>query len=156
MPQVTKAIAVITTPSSSPIKGHILFQVCRDGRMRITVDLDGVPPGKHGLHIHRTGDLRQGCASLCDHFNPFGEVHGGRKSRHRHVGDLGNIEPDATGHVHKIMYDRLIRLSGKCNVVGRSIVVHADEDDLGQGDDEESLRTGNAGKRIACGVIGLV
>ena len=52
------------------------------------------------------------------------------------------------------MRDKLIRLRGKYSVIGRSIVIHQKEDDLGNGNDAESLKTGNAGKRIACGIIG--
>ena len=52
------------------------------------------------------------------------------------------------------MRDKLIKLRGKYSVIGRSVVIHADEDDLGKGGDKESLITGNAGARIACGVIG--
>lgn len=150
----TRAVAVITTPRDSAVRGHVRFLECRDGRTRITVELDGVPPGKHGLHIHATGDLRGGCSSLCAHYNPFGQTHGGHRDRVRHVGDLGNVEPDASGRVRRVTYDRLVALRGPYSVVGRSVVLHAGEDDLGRGGDEESLRTGNAGARIACGVIG--
>ena len=53
------------------------------------------------------------------------------------------------------MYDNLVKLSGKYSVIGRSMIIHEDEDDLGKGGNEESLKTGNAGKRIACGIIGI-
>ena len=53
------------------------------------------------------------------------------------------------------MCDKLIKLRGKYSIIGRSIVIHEDEDDLGKGGDKESTITGNAGKRLACGVIGL-
>jgi Cu-Zn family superoxide dismutase len=67
---------------------------------------------------------------------------------------LGNLKANAKGEVHITFYDDCIRLRGtKCNIIGRGLILHADEDDLGIGD-EESLRTGNAGKRIACSVIG--
>ena len=151
-----RAVAVITTPSCSKVSGHVSFLECRDGRTRISIALEGVPPGKHGFHIHKSGDLRGGCSTLCSHFNPFGTTHGGRKSKVRHVGDLGNIEPDSKGRVKQIMFDDQVKLSGKYSVIGRSIVIHADEDDLGKGGHAESLTTGNAGKRIACGVIGIV
>ena len=71
------------------------------------------------------------------------------------MGDLGNIEADESGNAHYECEDPLIRLYGPDNdIVGRAMVVHAKEDDLGKGNDEESLKTGNAGARLACGVIG--
>ena len=104
----------------------------------------------------RYGDLSDGCTSSCSHFNPFNTNHGGRHSKERHVGDLGNVISKnklAKGSFHDKMIS--LDLKSKCCIVGRCIVVHADRDDLGKGGDEESLKTGNAGKRLACGVIGL-
>uniref|UniRef100_A0A914YX07 Superoxide dismutase [Cu-Zn] n=1 Tax=Panagrolaimus superbus TaxID=310955 RepID=A0A914YX07_9BILA len=95
------------------------------------------------------------CTSAGPHFNPHGKTHGGPDDEIRHVGDLGNVEArsDGTGCVEK--KDALISLSGEHSVIGRSMVIHAKGDDLGRGNDEESKKTGNAGGRIACGVIGL-
>lgn len=140
----------------TPIKGHVLFREFKEqNRTGIVLRLTGVPPGEHGFHIHQSGDLREGCGSLCAHFNPYGKSHGGPKDKERHVGDLGNIKPDIHGVVNKTLYDTKIKLSGKNSIVGRSVVIHADRDDLGLGGNAESLKTGNAGSRIACGVIGL-
>lgn len=72
------------------------------------------------------------------------------------VGDLGNVEADASGVARVNVVDSLISLQpGTNNILGRSLVVHADPDDLGQGGHELSKTTGNAGGRLACGVIGL-
>ncbi len=140
----------------SQIKGHVLFREFKEQKKTgIVLRLTGVPPGEHGFHIHQSGDLREGCNSLCAHFNPCGKNHGGPNDKERHVGDLGNIQPDSNGEVNKTMYDTKIKLSGKNSIIGRSVVIHADRDDLGKGGNAESLKTGNAGKRIACGVIGL-
>jgi Cu-Zn family superoxide dismutase len=70
------------------------------------------------------------------------------------VGDLGNIKANQAGKAKYSFYDSKIKLRGKCCILGRSIVVHADKDDCGTGGNKESLKTGNAGKRLACGVIG--
>ena len=138
----------------SKIKGYILFKEdLKNKNTIIKVELENVPKGKHGFHIHQTGDLRIGCSSLCAHYNPFNKVHGGPNDKERHVGDLGNIVSKG-GKVSMTMRDKLIKLRGKYSVIGRSVVIHADEDDLGKGGDKESLITGNAGARIACGVIG--
>ena len=148
-----EAVCVLTN-TSSKINGYILFK--EDLKKKDTIielHLKNVPKGSHGFHIHRTGDLREGCSSLCSHYNPHNKNHGGPDSKERHVGDLGNIK-SVNGTVNKIIRDKLIRLRGKYSVIGRSVVIHSDKDDLGLGGDAESLKTGNAGKRIACGVIG--
>ena len=92
------------------------------------------------------------------HFNPFGADHGSPKSKatKRHVGDLGNIKAKKNKTTKVKMTDKLVQLSGDHSVVGRAVVVHADEDDLGKGGEDDSKTTGHAGARVACGVIGLV
>ena len=82
--------------------------------------------------------------------------HGNPRSLERHVGDLGNIYTSSSYNPTSVwIWDKLITLEeGHDNsILGRSIVVHAGEDDLGQGGNEESLKTGNAGARVACGTI---
>jgi Cu-Zn family superoxide dismutase len=75
--------------------------------------------------------------------------------RERHVGDLGNLKTDENGTVTTSIRDNIIRLRGeKANIIGRGLIIHADEDDCGKGNNEASLINGNAGKRIACAVIG--
>lgn len=81
--------------------------------------------------------------------------HGGPIDPHRHVGDLGNIAADDNGTVTLQIVDEQISLTGPLSIAGRGIVVHEKEDDLGRGGNPESLKTGNAGARLACGVIGL-
>ena len=170
-----KAICVLTNVSDPNISGYIEFeevQVSKNGRknLKITVNVEGLSPGLHGFHIHQSGDLRKGCGSLCAHFNPDNTLHGDINDPriHRHAGDLGNIKANKKGIVKKTFYDKILRLSGKYNIIGRSVVIHQDEDDLGLGgldiygniiDPEkynESRLTGNAGARIACGVIGIL
>lgn len=144
------AIAVLTGPT----KGTVRF-VEEGSRVKISLDISGLKPNKkHGFHVHEAGDLTDGCSSACAHFNPFNTTHGGPDSKIRHVGDLGNIQADGKGKAKYSFYDSMISLRGKCNIIGRAIVIHANEDDLGLGGDAESLKTGNAGKRIACAVIG--
>ena len=72
------------------------------------------------------------------------------------MGDLGNIFAGEDSHGTLVATDNLIRIYGlENNIIGRAMVVHALEDDLGTGGNEESLKTGNAGGRLACGVIGI-
>ena len=109
----------------------------------------------HGFHIHEAGDLSDKCMGACAHFNPYNKKHGGPTSKERHVGDLGNIRFDARGVAKFRMEDSLVKLRGtKANVIGRSVVIHEDPDDLGMGNHSDSLTTGHAGKRITCAVIG--
>lgn len=68
---------------------------------------------------------------------------------------MGNINAGDDGVANIQISDHLISLTGPHNVIGRGIVVHANPDDLGRGGDQESLITGNAGNRVACGIIAV-
>ena len=164
-----KAICVI---NNNNIKGTIKFyqifnkKINKYKYVKMKIDIKGLSPGKHGFHIHEAGDLSDTCLSACAHFNPYNKNHGCTNSKERHVGDLENLIVDTYGNIiNKNMTDHKIKLKGICSIIGRCVVIHEDEDDLGLGgiengyivDEEkhkESLKTGNAGKRIACGVIG--
>ncbi|RDL41523.1 Superoxide dismutase [Cu-Zn] [Venustampulla echinocandica] len=110
---------------------------------------------ERGFHIHQFGDNTNGCTSAGPHFNPHSATHGAPTDAIRHVGDLGNIKTDAQGNAVGSVQDKLIKLIGPESVIGRTVVVHAGTDDLGKGGNEESKKTGNAGPRPACGVIGI-
>lgn len=106
-------------------------------------------------------DTTNGCMSTGPHFNPAKKKHGAPDAEERHAGDMGNVEATADGCEFTIT-DSQIPLSGPNSIVGRACVIHELEDDLGLGDSSEigtqgktSETTGNAGGRLACGVIGL-
>ena len=99
--------------------------------------------------------MTEGCKTAGPHFNPAGNVHGGPDSEVRHVGDLGNVTAGDEGVAVYEIEGTDVNLCGETSVIGRSFVVHAGVDDLGQGGHELSATTGNAGGRLACGVIGL-
>ncbi|KAF9942576.1 Superoxide dismutase [Cu-Zn], partial [Modicella reniformis] len=103
------------------------------------------------------GDNTNGCVSAGAHYNPYQKAHGTPESENRHVGDLGNIVANDHGVATLDFVDKhnLLKLNGPTSVIGRTIVVHKDEDDLGTGINEDSKKTGNAGDRLACGVIGI-
>jgi len=145
-----RAVAVL---KAEGVNGSIWFTQQGDA-VKVTGEISGLTPGNHGFHVHEFGDSTNGCISAGAHFNPFGKVHGGPVDTERHVGDLGNVVAGADGKAKIDVLDKLITLSGECNVIGRSLVVHADPDDLGKGGHELSMTTGNAGARVACGVIG--
>lgn len=148
------AVAVIRGYQNGPIEGQVKFEeIPREG-VRVTGLIKGASPGEHGLHIHEWGDLTRGCDSMGSHYNPFNTRHGARENFGRHVGDLGNVTFDQSGVARFDFMDYMIGLTGAYSVVGRGLVLHEHRDDLGLGHNEESLKTGNAGKRIACGIIG--
>lgn len=138
------------------IKGTVLFTEKSMDEVIIDIDLTGLKKNhKHGFHIHEYGDMSEGCESMCAHLNPFGKKHGDPNSNNRHVGDLGNIQTDANGNAKYQFTDSMIKMRGiKCNILGRGLIIHADTDDLGKGNNVLTHVTGNAGKRIACSVIG--
>lgn len=136
--------------------------------------MKGLAPGNHGFHIHQFGDYTGGCISAGGHFNPFGKQHGGPTDTNRHAGDLGNIVANDSGVAIVDITDGQIPITGENSIIGRSVVVsiiyvvvtsvlcsilclqvHAGEDDLGKGGFDDSLTTGHAGGRLACGVIGF-
>ena len=148
-----EAVCVI---NEKKIKGTVVIQEdLINKNVIISVNLSGMPPGLHGFHIHEYGDLREGCSSLCQHYNPKNKNHGGPNDKERHVGDLGNIEANKKGIINMKFVDKEVKLRGKYSVIGRSIVIHEDPDDLGKGNHKDSKTTGHAGKRIACGIIGI-
>ena len=148
------AVAVLA-PNDNGVAGVVHFSQEED-TVHIDYDITGLTDGEHGFHIHTYGDLTDGCDSACSHFNPDNTEHGGLDSKSRHLGDLGNISSEKGVSKGRLSTDTLSLKSGKRNcIVGRMIIVHADRDDLGKGGDAESLKTGNAGKRVGCGVIGL-
>lgn len=108
----------------------------------------------HGFHIHEKGNIDEGCLAAGAHYNPLNKNHGGPDSEERHMGDLGNImTKDGNSIVYSFINDK-ISLYGEYSIVGRSCVVHAKQDDLGVNlDDSESLKTGNSGARLACGIV---
>lgn len=122
--------------------------------VKIVVDVDGLPPGKHGIHIHEKPDLTApDLSSAGPHYNPDGadHHHAGPNDPERHAGDLGNIEVDDKGHGHLEMTDTDLTVDGPKNpVVGHSIIIHAKEDDL------HSQPAGESGPRIAGGAIEIV
>ncbi|KAM0515698.1 hypothetical protein ACHAPE_005776 [Trichoderma viride] len=152
---MVKAVTILR--GDAKVSGTVIFEQDSEGApTTITYDITGNDANaKRGFHIHTFGDNTNGCTSAGPHFNPFNKTHGSPSDEARHVGDLGNIETDAQGNAKGTLTDKLIQLIGPNSVIGRTVVVHAGTDDLGKGDNEESLKTGNAGPRPACGVIGI-
>ncbi|OAY81104.1 superoxide dismutase [Cu-Zn], chloroplastic [Ananas comosus] len=148
-----KAVAVLK--GNSQVEGVVTLLQEDDGPTTVQVRVTGLTPGPHGFHLHEYGDTTNGCISTGAHFNPNNMTHGAPEDEVRHAGDLGNIVANAEGVAEATIVDNQIPLSGSNSVVGRAFVVHELVDDLGKGGHELSLTTGNAGGRLACGVVGL-
>jgi Cu-Zn family superoxide dismutase len=142
---VSEGVAVLVPMKSSGVNGVLLLKQ-QKGYVQVTGEVTGLTPGKHGFHIHAFGDLRAPDGmSAGGHYNPHGHAHGGPESKERHDGDLGNIEANASGVAKvDVKADHVDLL----HILGRTLVVHGDVDDL------KSQPAGNAGPRIALGVIG--
>ncbi|KAK9153867.1 hypothetical protein Sjap_001347 [Stephania japonica] len=148
-----KAVAVLK--GTTKVEGVVTLSQEDNGPTTVNVRVTGLVPGPHGFHLHEFGDTTNGCISTGAHFNPNGLTHGAPEDEVRHAGDLGNIIAKADGVAEATIVDDQIPLTGPNSVVGRAFVVHELEDDLGKGGHELSLTTGNAGGRLACGVVGL-
>ncbi|XP_072315330.1 copper chaperone for superoxide dismutase [Eucyclogobius newberryi] len=150
------AVAMLSSPGAVPgavqgaVLGVVRFLQLSPERCLIDGTIDGLQPGAHGLHVHALGDLTLDCLSCGEHYNPFGAQHGGPKDSERHVGDLGNIMAGEDGRASFRLEDDRLKV---WDVIGRSLVVDAGEDDLGRGSHPLSKLTGNSGERLACGII---
>jgi Cu-Zn family superoxide dismutase len=147
---VTKAIAVLhPTKSGGEASGVVTFTKV-EGGVRVEAEIRGLAPGEHGFHIHEFGDPSSPDAmSAGGHFNPDKSDHGAMTSAKRHVGDLGNITASARGVAKLDVVDPTLAFAGAHNILGRGLIVHEKADDL------KTQPTGNAGGRIAVGVIGV-
>ena len=142
------AVAEVKSASGSKVKGTVTFTET-DGKTEVAVDLSGLKPGKHGFHVHETGDCSAPDAkSAGGHFNPDKTQHGAPDAKVHHAGDLGNITADKKGNAKTTMtVDFLTVNDGPHSVVGHAVVVHGKADDL------KSQPSGAAGPRVGCGVI---
>ena len=146
----SKGISVLHPTAGNKVTGTVTFTPGADG-VQVHAELTGLTPGKHGFHIHEFGDCSAAdLSSAGGHFNPGHQSHAGPDASERHVGDMGNIEADASGKATLDYLDHQMSLGDEeDSVTGRSVVVHAKADDL------KSQPAGNSGARIGCGVSGI-
>ena len=146
--EINKAVAVLHPTQGNNVKGTVYFSRTKNG-INVEADIKGLSAGKHGFHVHEFGDCTaEDGTSAGGHFNPENQPHAGPDQAKRHVGDLGNIEADSSGNAHYERTDAQLKFDGRDSIIGRGVIVHAGEDDL------VSQPSGNAGPRVACGVIG--
>jgi len=156
-PTKVKAKCLLSKDGGTQRIGTVELEQTGDGPVTLKGQIDGLKAGDHGFHIHEFGDITT-CGDAGGHYNPDKANHGapGNSKGKRHVGDLGNIQAENGKEASIDITDSIISLWGERSIIGRAIVVHEDIDDLGLGGDEGSITTGNAGIRVACGVIGIV
>jgi Cu-Zn family superoxide dismutase len=144
-----RATAQLKPTKGSKTFGEVTFEQI-GSKVHVVANVQGLQPGRdHGFHIHEAGDCSSDDGmSTKGHFNPHGKPHGHPNSSERHAGDLPSLTAAKNGRA-KIDFtlDVVTVAPGTASVVGRGIIVHADPDDY------KTQPTGNAGARIACGVI---
>jgi len=144
----TRAVAVLRPTAGNSVEGQVTFSKA-DGGVKVSGHLTGLTPGKHGFHIHEFGDCTATDGSSAGgHFNPAGAQHGAPTDAMRHEGDLGNVDANDKGVADLDYVDTHASFEGDASILGRGVIVHAAPDDF------KTQPTGNAGARVACGVIG--
>ncbi|KAK7929241.1 hypothetical protein WMY93_005636 [Mugilogobius chulae] len=137
--------AVVHPPEASEYNGTLYA-----GKLSVNLQLHGFDretAEAKAVHIHQFGDLSSSCASTGGHYNPHGMNHP------QHPGDFGNFMTQ-NGRIRATIESEATLFGGH-SVIGRAVVVHQHQDDLGQGGDASSLQNGNAGPRVGCCVIGI-
>ena len=152
-PTVVSAVAVVHPLGESKVMGVVHFTPDGADKVKVVADITGLEPNsQHAFHIHEFGDCTDPAGkSAGGHFNPDKHEHGKPTdpADKRHPGDMGNIQADASGKAHLELTLDGISINGeKAAILGRGIIIHAKADDFSQ-------PVGNAGDRIACGVIGI-
>ena len=147
-----RASAQLQATTGNSVTGNATFTQVGD-KVRIVANVSRLNPGQeHAFHIHEAGDCSAGDGmSAKGHFNPYGKPHGSPASAERHAGDMPALKADASGNAKlDTTLDVMSVKPGPASVVSRGLIVHASPDDY------KTQPTGNAGARLACGVINAV
>lgn len=145
-----QAVAVLSSASGSRVSGKLTLAPMGDG-VHISGEVGGLPPNaQSGFHVHEKGDCSAvDATSAGAHFNPAASQHGRASTAMHHAGDMDNIVSDASGVAKVNVHLRGVTLGGGAanDIANRAVIVHAAPDDY------QTQPTGNAGARVACGVI---
>ena len=149
-PAPLEAQTTLAPASKSKVSGTIMFKEV-DGGVEVTATVEGLKAGDHAYHVHEKGDCSApDGASAGGHFNPNNHKHGAPEAEERHEGDFGNLTAGKDGKATKTFVMSGITIAdGPTSIVGKGFIVHEKKDDF------KTQPTGNAGGRIACGVIEL-
>jgi len=142
------ATATMAPTQGSQTQGTVTFREVPGG-VEVTASFQGLSPGDHGFHVHEHGDCSAPDASSAGgHYNPTGDPHGSPDAPPHHAGDFGNVTAGADGTATKTLVMEGVTLAeGPTSLAGKGVIVHEKADDL------VSQPTGDAGGRLACGVI---
>jgi Cu-Zn family superoxide dismutase len=149
-PAVMKNAVANLVSADKEIKGVIEFTES-NGEVSVVTKVDGLTTGAHGFHIHEIGDCSKAdFTSAGGHFNPDKTNHGALHAEASHAGDLGNLVADKNMKAYTTIKTHGVTLGeGKNSIIGKAVIIHKDADDY------KTQPTGNAGGRVACGVIVL-
>jgi Cu-Zn family superoxide dismutase len=147
-PAPTTARATLAPTASAKVTGTVTFKQV-EGGVEVVANVENLEPGDHAYHVHEQGDCSAPDASSAGgHFNPLGHEHGAPDAEQHHAGDFGNLTADANGKATKTFVMKGITLDDQAiSIVGKGFIVHEKADDF------TTQPTGNAGGRVACGVI---
>ena len=143
------AKAILQPNKDSGVKGTTTFTQ-NGNKVQVVANISGLKPNQeHGFHIHEKGDCSSGDGmSAGGHFNPLGKAHAHPSTPDRHAGDMLALKADGYGNATlSTQLDVITVTEGPTGIIGRGLIVHA------QPDDYKTQPTGNAGARVACGVI---
>jgi Cu-Zn family superoxide dismutase len=150
-PKNLSAKAVLYSTADGSNLGEVRVTGKGSGSVSISGEISNLTPGLHGFHVHETGDCSDSGKAAGGHFDPFKSQHGAPKAESYHAGDLGNIEANEAGVARVQKESQKLALGyGSASVFGRAFIVHENADDL------NSQPSGNAGSRVACGIIGVI
>jgi Cu-Zn family superoxide dismutase len=145
---ISKAVAILLATKGSRVQGRVTFTEAGSST-HVHAEISGLTPGDHGFHIHEFGVWSEDGMASGGHYNPTMEKHAGTDTPKRHIGDLGNVTANSNGHASLDLDDASLKFHGPTSIIGRGLVVHEKADDL------TTQPTGNAGGRLAVGVIGV-